>query len=162
MCPVNFSNEKYIREKWNKKLDIFLWKKRYQVFVNYSLILPIWQILFLFSCFWINKLFLFLFVQKFASQIYSYSNLRGKLLFTDHWRTTSLNRSIRLFHMLHRSPKGGREARMSAPRWPEEEGREERPGAWSTSIGDMKRWSSQEAFWSVRAASRGWTTPWRQ
>ena len=46
VCPVKFSNEKYIRIKKKKFLDIFLRKNRYQVFVNYSQILPIWQILF--------------------------------------------------------------------------------------------------------------------
>ena len=40
VCPVNFSNEKYIRVKKKKFLDIFLRKNRYQVFVNYSRILP--------------------------------------------------------------------------------------------------------------------------
>ena len=52
----------------------------FKVFVNYSQILPIWQILFLFvfASFGIHELFLFLFVQKLAPQIYSYSYLRGK------------------------------------------------------------------------------------
>ena len=36
LCPINFSNEKYIRVKKNIFLDIFLRKNRYQVFVNYS------------------------------------------------------------------------------------------------------------------------------
>ena len=59
-------------------------KKRYQVFVNYSQILTIWRILFLLASFGINKLFLFLFVQKLATWIYSYSYSREKLLFADH------------------------------------------------------------------------------
>ena len=77
VCPVNLSNEKYIRVKEFFK-DIFLRKNRYEVFENYLQILPIWQILFLFlfASFGIHKLFLFLLVQKLALQIYSYSYLR--------------------------------------------------------------------------------------
>ena len=41
--------------------------------------------LFLFASFGIHELFLFLFVQKLAPQIYSYSYLWEKLLFADHW-----------------------------------------------------------------------------
>ena len=43
--------------------------------MNYSQILPIWRILFLFlfTSFGIHELFLFLFVPKLAPQIYSYS-----------------------------------------------------------------------------------------
>ena len=65
---------------------ICLQKNRYQVFVNCSPILPIWWILFLFlfASFGIHKLFLFLFVQKLAPRIYSYSYSREKLLFADH------------------------------------------------------------------------------
>ena len=50
----------------------FFEKNRYQVFMNYLRILPIWQILFLFlfASFGIHKLFLFLFVQNLAPQIY--------------------------------------------------------------------------------------------
>ena len=50
-------------------------------------ILPIRQILFLFlfASFGIHELFLFLFVQKLAPQIYSYSYLREKYLLADHW-----------------------------------------------------------------------------
>ena len=86
ICLVNFSNEKYIRGKKKKFLDIILRKNRYQVFVNYLRILSIWQILFLFifASFGIHKLFLFLFLQKLAPQIYSYSYSREKLLFADH------------------------------------------------------------------------------
>ena len=53
--------------------------------MNYSRILPLWQILFLFlfACFGIHKLFLFLFIQKLAPQIYPYSYLREKILFAD-------------------------------------------------------------------------------
>ena len=80
-CPVNFSNEKYIRVKKEKCLEIFLRKNRYHVFVNYLRIL----FLFLFASFEIQELFLFLFVQNLAPRIYSYSYLRKKLLFADHW-----------------------------------------------------------------------------
>ena len=54
--------------------------------MNYSRILPILRILFLFlfASFGIYELFLFLFVQKFAPQINSYSYSREKLLFADH------------------------------------------------------------------------------
>ena len=64
----------------------FLREKRYHVFVNYSWILPIGRILMLFllACFGIHELFLFLFVQKLAPQIYSYFYLQEKLLFADH------------------------------------------------------------------------------
>ena len=57
--------------------------------MNYSRILPIGRILFLFlfASFKIKGLFLFLFVQKLASRIYSYSYSREKLLFADHWFT---------------------------------------------------------------------------
>ena len=74
------SQEKEIFRHYLKKKYI------YQVFVNYSWILPIWQILFLFlfASFGVRKLFLFLFVQKLAPQNYSYSYLREKLLFADH------------------------------------------------------------------------------
>ena len=55
--------------------------------MNNSRILPIWWILFLFlfASFGIHKLFLFLFLQKLAPQIFSYSYSWEKLLFTDHW-----------------------------------------------------------------------------
>ena len=65
------------KKKW-------LWEekqtKKIKVFVNYIRILPSWQILvlFLFASFKIQKLFLFLFVQKLAVQIYSYSYLWEK------------------------------------------------------------------------------------
>ena len=54
--------------------------------MKYPQILPIWQILFLFllMTFGIHKLFLFIFVQKLAPPIYSYSYLREKLIFADH------------------------------------------------------------------------------
>ena len=39
VCPVNFSNEKFTRVQKNEFLE--LKKNRYQVFVNYSRILPI-------------------------------------------------------------------------------------------------------------------------
>ena len=41
VCLVNYSNEKYKRDKKKKLLDIFLKKNRYQVFVNHSQMLPI-------------------------------------------------------------------------------------------------------------------------
>ena len=87
VCSVNFSNEKYIRVKKKKFLIILLRENRYQVFVSYLGILPIWRILFLFllASFGIHKLFLFLFIQNLAPRIYSYSYSREKLLFTDHW-----------------------------------------------------------------------------
>ena len=82
-----FSNERYVRVKKENFLEIFSRKNRYQVFVNYLQILPIWLILFLFllASFGIHKLFLFLFVQKLGPRIYSYSYLRENLLFADHW-----------------------------------------------------------------------------
>ena len=75
VCPVNFSNVKYIWVKKKKFLENKLREKIYQVFVNYSRILPIWQILylFLFASFGIHELLLFHFVQKLATRIYSYS-----------------------------------------------------------------------------------------
>ena len=77
---------KNIYESRNFFLDIFVRKKHIPVFVNYLIILPIWQILFLFlfACFGFHELFLFLFIQKLASQTCSYSYLREKLLFADH------------------------------------------------------------------------------
>ena len=36
VCPVNLSNEKYIKVKKKKFFDIFFRKNRYQVFVKYS------------------------------------------------------------------------------------------------------------------------------
>ena len=101
VCQVNFLYEKYIRVKKKKFLYILLRKNSYQVFMNYSRILPIWWILFLFlfASFGIHKLFLFLFIQKFAPRIYSYSYSLEKLLFPDHcqriflgvWGITALN-----------------------------------------------------------------------
>ena len=41
VCPETFSNEKFIRVKKKKFVEIFLRKNRYQVFVNYLRILPI-------------------------------------------------------------------------------------------------------------------------
>ena len=86
VCQVNFPNGKYIRVKKKKFLEIFKEKNRYQVFVNYSRMLPIWWILFLFlfTSFGIHELLLFLFVQKLALRIYSYSYSREKLLLADH------------------------------------------------------------------------------
>ena len=54
--------------------------------MNNLWIVPVWQILFLFlfASFGLHKLFLFLFVQKFAPWIYSYSYSQEKYLFADH------------------------------------------------------------------------------
>ena len=54
---------------------------------NYLRIVWVWQILFLFlfACFEIYELFLFLFMEILAPQIYSYSYSWEKLLFADHW-----------------------------------------------------------------------------
>ena len=79
--------KKYWKAK-TKKIWKQFWEFFYQVFVNILRILPIWRILFLFLfvSFGTNKLFLFLFVQKLAPQIYSYSYLLGgKKLFAEHW-----------------------------------------------------------------------------
>ena len=63
-------------------------EKIFQIFVNNLQIVPIWRILFLFlfARIGIHELFLFLFVQKLARRIYSYSYLREKFIFADHWR----------------------------------------------------------------------------
>ena len=69
-------------------------------------ILLMWRILFLFlfASFGINKLFLFLFVQKLATWIYSYSYSRDKLLFTDHSSgqrlIPSINKPKRIFFLI--------------------------------------------------------------
>ena len=99
VCLVNFSNEKYIRVKKKKLLELFLRKNRYQIFVNYSRIPPIWQILFvfLFASYGIHKLFLFLFVQKLAPQIYSYSFLLEKLLIADHCSLSFCNKVFQFY-----------------------------------------------------------------
>ena len=56
--------------------------------------------------FGIHELFLFLFVQKLAPRIYSYSYLRGKLLFPDH---SIRPVSLKLFYNVHGiGPAGGR------------------------------------------------------
>ena len=61
-------------------------EKIFQIFMNNLWIVPVWQILFLllFASFGLHKLFLFLFVQKFAPWIYSYSYSQEKYLFADH------------------------------------------------------------------------------
>ena len=88
----------YKSQEKKKFLDICLRKNRYQVFMNYSHILPIWQILFLFlfASFGIHELFLFLFVRKLAPRIYSCSYLREKLLFANHWHTSGFNKALAL------------------------------------------------------------------
>ena len=85
-CPVSFSKDKFIRVKKKKLLEKYEREKCFK-FVNNSWILPFWQIsfLFLFISFGIHELFLFLFVQKLAPRIYSYSDLQEKKLLADHW-----------------------------------------------------------------------------
>ena len=69
-------------------------KYRYQVFANYLRILPIWRIFFLllFANFGIHELFLFLFLQNLALQIYSYSKSKivTKLKVSDIDKTKKL------------------------------------------------------------------------
>ena len=91
VCPVHFSIEINIRVRKKINWEFFLRKNRYQVFVPFLKILPIRQIIFqfLFASFGIHKLFLFLFVQKLAPQIYSYSYSQETLLFADHWKESS-------------------------------------------------------------------------
>ena len=74
-------------------------EKILQVFVKKLRIHPIWRILFLFlfASFEIHKLFLFLFIQKLAQRIYTYSYLRVKELFADHWIFLSLSPKKSLF-----------------------------------------------------------------
>ena len=81
VCPVGFWNEKYLRVKKKLFLEFFLRKNVFQVFVNNSRILSIWQILFLFlfAGFGIHERFLFLFVHKLSPRIYSYSYSKGKI-----------------------------------------------------------------------------------
>ena len=64
-------------------------KEIFYVFLNSLQILVVWQIifLFLFASFEICKPFLFLFVQKLACQIYSYSySQKKKKIFAEHWK----------------------------------------------------------------------------